>query len=148
MKPCSSHRISLEQSRAVGLAWHVIGREAFVFGMPEVLGKDRIECLYQHQRRWRIQRVCSPVMDIDVRHPLPRAGSFSNGPSSVIGCVDRFTKTGDRAKLYGRDLSRSNFRGAVMTFGVLMAIRLMTGRRNQCGFRSRHHRQEETSKSA
>src|SRR5438552_8932191 len=62
-----------------------------------------------------------------------RAGSFSNGPSKVIGDPDTFIMTGDKAKLYGRAWSRLSLRNAAITFGVLMAIRLMTGQRNQSG---------------
>ena len=62
--------------------------------------------------------MCGPVMDVDVWHFFPTgAGSFSNGASSVIGRVERLTKTGDRAKLYGRDLSRSSFRSALHNVG-------------------------------
>src|ERR1700676_3354262 len=63
-----------------------------------------------------------------------RLESFSNGPSRVIGDSDKFTNTGDKPKLYGRPWSGFNLRSAAMTFGVLIAIRRMTGRPNQSGF--------------
>jgi hypothetical protein len=50
-----------EQSVTVSFAWRVIGREAFVFGIPEVLGEDRIEGLRSHQRGWRIESMRGPV---------------------------------------------------------------------------------------
>ena len=73
--------------------------EALVFGVPKVLVEDHIECLHQYQRGWWIEDVSGSVMDVDIRHLLPGAGSFSNGPSNVIARVERFSRTGDRAKL-------------------------------------------------
>jgi hypothetical protein len=43
---------------------------------------------------------------------------------------ERFTNTGDSAKLYGRAFSRLNLRRAAITLGVVIAIRRMTGSEN------------------
>src|SRR6266568_207438 len=58
---------------------------------------------------------------------------FSNGPSRVIGELVRFSSTGDRAKLYGRARSRFSMRKVVITLGVVIATRRMTGNGNQSG---------------
>ena len=47
-------------------------------------------------------RVCLSVMDVDVGISRQRAEFFSNAPSSVTREPQRFTITGDNAKLYGR----------------------------------------------
>src|SRR5437868_7273625 len=63
-----------------------------------------------------------------------RAEFFSNGPSNVTGKPDKFTTPGDIPKLYGRAWSGLMRRSAFITFGVVIAMRLITGTSNQGGF--------------
>ena len=59
---------------AVGFAGSAIGRDALVFGMSDILSKDRLKCLdYDRYRCW-FQRVALSVVNVDVGHLSPTRG--------------------------------------------------------------------------
>jgi hypothetical protein len=68
--------IAFQQSLALSLAGVTIGREALVFGMSDILRESHLEGLWKYRKRWRLQGLRAPIMDIDVRHFLPTCGVF------------------------------------------------------------------------